>query len=172
MLPYNGFAFQNCKPGLSLVNWCVVISTIITKGQHNNQSGAPIVDHRWLCNCSLLMSDRNRIMGLRMLIPGKSHFWKAQWPIGPRTAGRGIAAHPRQTLLDNQSTSQADGRMKRRAAGGSPAPWRTCQNTGWESDGPRVQEIHKPAVGCGQWSADISVVFLVPIEAFALPGRT
>ena len=88
MLPYNGFAFQNCKPGLSLVNWCVVISTIITKGQHNNQNGAPIVDHRWLCNCSLLMSDRNRIMGLRTLIPGKSHSWKAQWPIGPRTAGR------------------------------------------------------------------------------------
>ena len=31
--------------------------------------------------------------------------------------------------------SRADGRVKRRAAAGSPAPWCTCQNADMERDG-------------------------------------
>ena len=58
---------------------------------------------------------------------------EVQWPIGPRTAGRGIAARPCWMLLDNRSKSRADGCMKRRAAAGSLALQRTCHNTGWNA---------------------------------------
>jgi len=46
---------------------------------------------------------------------------EAQWPIGPRTAGWGIAARLRWMPLDNWSTSQEDERAKLRAVAGSPA---------------------------------------------------
>ena len=46
---------------------------------------------------------------------------EAQWPIGPRTVGWGIAARLRWMPLDNWSTSQEDGHAKLRAVAGSPA---------------------------------------------------
>jgi len=58
----------------------------------------------------------------------------AQWLIGPRTTGRGIAPPPHRMPLDNRSTSRADGRAKRRAAAGSLAQWCTCQNADMERD--------------------------------------
>jgi len=67
---------------------------------------------------------------------------------------------PRRTPLDNRSTLWGDGRVKRRAAAGSPAPWRTCQNTDVQPDGgtrsptgmPGMGD-HRPAVGHGQMMA-------------------
>jgi len=38
---------------------------------------------------------------------------EAQWPISPWTTGRGIAASPYRTVVDNQSTSPVDGCVKR-----------------------------------------------------------
>jgi len=68
---------------------------------------------------------------------------EAQWPIGPRMTGRGIAA---------------------------PSPSDTAgQTVGWEHDrggglptGPRGTGNHRPTAG---WSADISMSFLFPIQA-------
>jgi len=39
---------------------------------------------------------------------------------------------PCRTLLDNRLTLRADGHAKQRVSAGSPVPWCTCQNTGWE----------------------------------------
>ena len=68
--------------------------------------------------------------------------------IGPRTTGQGITASPpsRRTPLDNRSTSQGDGRVKRRAAAASPAPWRTYQN----ADLQRDRGTRSPVAGCGR----------------------
>jgi len=83
-----------------------------------------------------------------------------QWPIGPRTTGRGIAVPPllpaRWTPLDNRSTLRKDGQARRRAAAGSPSQWRTCQkadvqrNGGTRSStGPGMPSAgdHRPTVG-------------------------
>jgi len=67
---------------------------------------------------------------------------------GPRTTGRGITASPppRRTPLDNRSTSRGDGRVKRRAVAGSPAPWRTCQKADVQRDG----RDRRPNAGYGR----------------------
>ena len=83
----------------------------------------------------------------------------ADWP---QTAGREIAARPRCMLLDNRSTSRADGRVKWRAVAGFPVLWRTCRNTGWERDGGtrlptglRVRETTGPPSDAAERSADM-----------------
>jgi len=96
---------------------------------------------------------------------------EAQWLISPRTTGWGITVSllppPCQTPLDNRSTSWEDGRVKRRAAAGSLALWRTCHNANMERDGgtqsptsPQTPSSGDPRPAVGQ-SADISVIFLV-----------
>ena len=103
---------------------------------------------------------------------------EVQWPIGPRTAGQGITARPPQTLLDNRSTMRADGRAKRRAAAGSPAPWRTCQNTGWERNegtrsptGPWTPGKGNPQGQCQMRTDDRLLQRQTEEPAFALPGH-
>ena len=101
---------------------------------------------------------------------------EAQWLIGPHTMGWGITVPllppPCQTPLDNQSTSREDGRVKRRAAARSLAPWRTCHNADMERDGDgrrdrqpaprrRVRETPGPLSDAAGRSANISVIFLV-----------
>ena len=116
---------------------------------------------------------------------------EAQWLISPRTMGWGITVPllplPCQTPLDNQSTSWEDGRMKRRAAAGSLALWRTCHNANMERDGgtrsptgPQTPSSGdpRPAVGrgrtIGRHLSDLSCFLQRQTEAaaFALPGRS
>ena len=67
--------------------------------------------------------------------------------IGPRTTGRGITASPLPSDTAGQSVDVVGGgRVKRRAAAASPAPWRTCQNADVQRDrGTRSQ------TGCWVW---------------------
>ena len=123
--------------------------------------------------------------------PGKGYrgstTGEAQWPIGPRTTGRGIAVPPalpppRRTML------REDGRAKRWAAAGSPAPralvkTQACSAT-WGRDqrpptGPGTLSMggHRTAVGraqaIGRHLSDLSCFLQRQTEAaaFALPGR-
>ena len=60
---------------------------------------------------------------------------KVQRPSAPRRRVVESPPPPRRTPLDNRSTSRGDGRVKRRAVAGSPAPWRTCQKADVQRDG-------------------------------------
>ena len=57
--------------------------------------------------------------------------WGSTTAIGPRTTGRGITASPPPSDAAGRGR---DGRVKRRAAAGSPAPWRTCQKADVQRD--------------------------------------
>jgi len=73
--------------------------------------------------------------------------WGSTTAIGPRTTGRGITPLPpvgrRWTISRRRGR---DGCVKRRAAAGSQAPWRTCQKTDVQRDGGT-----RSLTGCWVW---------------------
>jgi len=83
--------------------------------------------------------------------------------IGPRTTSRGITASPLGRRWTIGRRRGQDGRMKRRAAAGSPLPWHTCQKADVQRDGGlrsltgcRVWETTGPPSDVAGRSADIS----------------
>jgi len=61
---------------------------------------------------------------------------------------RAAPSPPCRTPLDNRSTLREDGRAKRRAAAGSPAPWCTCQKADMQCNRGRDR---RPAPGHQVW---------------------
>jgi len=92
---------------------------------------------------------------------------------------------PHWMPLDIRSTLREDERTKRRAVAGSPAPWRTCQNTDMECDGGMRSPTGLQTLGTGDRrltvghgrtiGQNLSALFCslqrqTELVAFALPG--
>ena len=65
---------------------------------------------------------------------GRGGDWESATAIGPRTTGQGITASPVGRRWTIGRRRGRDGRVKRRAAARSPAPWCTCQKADVQRD--------------------------------------
>jgi len=114
------------------------------KGNHRGQRRfRPMTGfHRRLRTINIAGSCMLKTVGARVL--GESDRGSASSP--GRRAGESPPPPPRRTPLDNRATSRGDGRVKRRAAAGSSAPGRTCQNADVQRDGGTPSPT-----GCRVW---------------------